>query len=89
MPILEALVVSLFGCDGASVPEAFTHAKEGVCRPLKHFIVMLLVDMVNNRFGIKVDKRYKLPKMRYKGDKPIQQVLRKAAPSLIKEVSCP
>ena len=64
------------------------HEHQGwMCRPLKHFIVTLLIEMVNNKYGIKVDKQYKLPKMRYKGDKPVQQLLRKTAPALIQEVS--
>ena len=59
---------------------------EAVCRPLKHFLVTLVIGTVAQKQGLHLDKRYKLPKMRYKGDQPLKQLIRQPAPTLISEV---
>lgn len=58
------------------------------------FVVLVILGSVSSKHEVKLDKRYKLPKMRYKGPGPLPQTVRAERPALISEVrmcllSCP
>ena len=57
-----------------------------ICRPMKLCVVSLVLTSVCEKHGIKLDKRYKLPKMRYKGSQPVPQIVRREKSALISEV---
>ncbi|GAB4815474.1 hypothetical protein N2152v2_002520 [Parachlorella kessleri] len=54
--------------------EILRHA--GQYRPLKYFIVQLVMGWAQQKNGLQLDPQYKLPKMRYKGDAPPPQYIR-------------
>ena len=66
-----------------------TLMQAGVRRPLKMFLVLLVINTVSAKHDVRLDKRFKLPKMRYKGEQPLPQVVRKERPALISEVCTP
>lgn len=48
-------------------------------RPLKLFLTQLVLGWVQQKNGMQLDPKYKLPKMRYKGDAPHPQYVRQDA----------
>ena len=57
-----------------------------MCRPMKMFVVLVILGSIGSKHNVKLDKRYKLPKMRYKGPGPLPQTVRAERPALISEV---
>lgn len=45
-------------------------------RKLKYFIIDLALNWVDHRHGMQLDRKFKLPKMRYKGDRVLSQRIR-------------
>ena len=56
------------------------------CRAMKLWVALLALGAVGERHELKLDRRHKLPKMRYKGVSPLPQVVRQERPDLIAEV---
>ena len=56
-------------------------------RPLKLFLVELALGWAGSKSGRVLDRRYRLPRMRYKGDAPQPQAVRLDARPLVTELA--
>lgn len=67
-----------------SPPAACSHTRLGG-RPFKNFLVQLAMGRVTAKHGLKLDRRFKVPKMRYKG-RAVSQRIRAEQKPLISSV---
>ncbi len=57
-------------------PEVVTDSKEDKTGGFRHFLCEIAIQRIENKYKTELDRRYKLPKMKYKG-KPTSQRIRK------------
>ncbi|KAK9828426.1 hypothetical protein WJX81_006839 [Elliptochloris bilobata] len=62
-------------------------AQAALLRPLKLFLVELALGWAEAKGGTKLDRRYRLPRMRYKGAAPVPQTVRLERPPLVTELA--
>ena len=64
-----------------------TDASMAARSPLNLFLIKLALGWAEAKGGAPLDRRYRLPRMRYKGAAPVPQTVRLERPALVTELA--